>query len=224
MMAAPLFPASVVGSLPRPQFVRDLLEQHRLADIDNATFDKQMDAAVAFAVAMQEEAGLDVISDGEWRRWSYIGVIADLCSGFAFEIRDGRSWHTVVEPLGDRRPGSVAREVAFVKSCTQKQVKVCLPSPYLLGQRMWDAEQSDKAYPTRASFMEAVVPYLHEELTRVFDAGADVVQFDDPHICLFVDPNVQRQFDDWHSEIALGVDLLNQVVAEMDGRATAIHL
>jgi len=219
-----LFPASVVGSLPRPQFVRDLLERMRVGEIAAADYAKQMDAAVGFAIAMQESAGLDVISDGEWRRWSYVGVIAQLCSGFEFGYQEGRSWHTVVEPLAAAQPGIVAEEVAYLKAHTRKRVKVCLPSPYLLGQRMWDGEKSVRAYPTRAGFLRALVPHLRAEFIRARDAGADVVQFDDPHICLFVDPEVQRQFDDWQSEIELGVELLNEILDGVEGVTTALHL
>ncbi|MCW5748185.1 MAG: 5-methyltetrahydropteroyltriglutamate--homocysteine methyltransferase, partial [Alphaproteobacteria bacterium] len=65
-MGTPLFPAAVVGSLPRPAFVLDRLER--------PAGGAAMDAAVRYAVAMQEQACLDVVTDGEWRRRSYIGV------------------------------------------------------------------------------------------------------------------------------------------------------
>ena len=58
-----------------------------------------MDAAIRFAVSLQETAGLDVVTDGEWRRRSYIGVIAELAHGFALEVNlaDGRPWTVVTE-------------------------------------------------------------------------------------------------------------------------------
>ena len=93
--------ASVVGSMPRSQLVRDLLEEPEEAP-DRAA---AMDAAVAYVLALQEAAGLDVVSDGEWRRRSYIGVIAEIMHGFTRETRDGLSWHTVVAPMTPRRPG-----------------------------------------------------------------------------------------------------------------------
>ena len=95
--ALPLFPASVVGSLPRPLHVRELIEKPEW-DADD---ERAMDAAVRYAVSMQEFAGLDVITDGEWRRRSYIGVIAELAHGFTLEINpaDGRPWTVVTEKL-----------------------------------------------------------------------------------------------------------------------------
>ena len=77
----PLFPASVVGSMPRSQFVRDLLDPDKTPE-DPAVFEKRMNAAVDYIVSLQEAAGLDVISDGEYRRRSYIGIIADVADGF----------------------------------------------------------------------------------------------------------------------------------------------
>ncbi len=170
-----------------------------------------MDTAVRFAIGLQEAAGLDIISDGEWRRRSYIGVIAEICDGFERSLQEGLSWHTVVRPLSVRHQGFIAEEVRFLKQNTDRKVKVCLPSPYLLGQRMWDPEQSRRVYPTRESFMEALVPVLRDELIAVRDAGSDVVQFDDPHLCLFVDQRVRSQYEDWETEAGLCVDLLNRI-------------
>ena len=70
MKSLPLFPASIVGSIPRPLVVRELIEKPQWDTSEIAT----MDAAIRFVVAMQERAGLDVVNDGEWRRRSYIGV------------------------------------------------------------------------------------------------------------------------------------------------------
>ena len=79
MKTLPLFPASIVGSIPRPLVIRELIEKPTWDETDRNT----MDAAIRFVVALQERAGLDVVNDGEWRRRSYIGVIAELeRSGF----------------------------------------------------------------------------------------------------------------------------------------------
>ncbi len=80
MTSQTLFPTSVVGSMPRPRFVRDLIAGD--ASPTNAEYQRKMKAAVAYIVALQEHAGLDVLTDGEWWRKSYIGVIAELAHGF----------------------------------------------------------------------------------------------------------------------------------------------
>src|SRR4051794_35034853 len=121
-----LFPTSVVGSLPRPAFVLDLInERPPLASTD---YDSRMDAAVRYAVAMQEHAGLDVITDGEWRRKSYIGVIAELAHGFELGILpDGRPFTQVVDKLSPKNPGFIAQEVKFLKGISSRQIKSTLP-------------------------------------------------------------------------------------------------
>jgi 5-methyltetrahydropteroyltriglutamate--homocysteine methyltransferase len=218
-----LFPAGVVGSMPRSQFVRDLLDPD-LRPEDPAVLRKDMDAAVDYILALQEMAGLDMVSDGEYRRRSYIGIIADVCDGFLLERKDAVWWHTIVEPMTVARPGLAAEEARYLRARTDRMIKVALPSPYLLGQRMWDAERSKAAYPTREAFMEALVPILRGELEALGEAGADIVQFDDPHLCLFVDPKVRADFKDPDREADLCVDMLNQIVEGVDSMTTAIHL
>ncbi len=215
-----LFPTSVVGSLPRPQFVQDTILN------DGDPFSPVMDKAVAYAVALQEQAGLDIISDGEWRRKSYVGVIANIASGFKhyFNQEDGRSWHTVEEKIVYDRPGWFAREAKFLKQQTDKKIKICLPSPYLLGQRLWDAEKSKLAYPTRDSFVQELIPILRNEIILLREAGTDIAQIDDPHICLFVDKELRKQFADPEKELAYACRIVNEVVQGIDGIEIALHL
>ena len=220
MSALPRFPASVVGSMPRSDFVRDLLE----LQADDPARVARMDAAVAYIVALQEAAGIDVVSDGEWRRRSYIGVIAEIMHGFVRETRDGLSWHTVVAPMTPRHPGLLGEEARFLVGRANRATKVALPSPYLLAQRMWDPARSRDAYPAREAFMRALVPVLRNELLAVRAAGVTVAQFDDPHLCLLADPKVRAEFKDPDAEAALCVDLLNEIIAGVDGITTAVHL
>ena len=134
----PLFPTTVVGSMPRSDFVRDLLALENEPLRSEAETQKEMDAAVRYIIALQEAAGIDIISDGEWRRRSYIGVIADIASGFELSMQEGMHWTTAVDKIRLKQPGVIAAEAAFLQQHTDRLTKVCLPSPYLLGQRMWD--------------------------------------------------------------------------------------
>src|SRR6186713_2629734 len=98
MKSDQLFPTSVIGSLPRPQFVKDLIADD--CPIRGDEYRRLMGEAIRGAVAMQETAGLDFVSDGEWWRKSYIGVIAELAHGFALgQAPDGRPMTTVVSKL-----------------------------------------------------------------------------------------------------------------------------
>ena len=89
-MTNKLFPTTVVGSMPRPQYVKDLIEDLATGGRSTEGFQRLMDRTIPYVVQMQEVAGIDIVSDGEWRRKSYIGVIADICTGFTLSTRGQR--------------------------------------------------------------------------------------------------------------------------------------
>src|SRR3954468_269031 len=219
-----LFPTSVVGSMPRPDFVRDLIADD--ASISEKDYDRRMESAVSYVVALQENAGLDIVTDGEWWRKSYIGVIADMAHGFEVGVNpaDGRPWTIVTEKLSPKEPGRIAREVKLLKKITGRIIKATLPAPALLGERMWDAEKSSKAYSKRDDFVRDCVPILRKELELLRDAGATIVQIDDPHLCLFVDPEVRAKYDDADAAADFAVDMVNAVVEGFDDLKLAVHL
>ena len=185
-----------------------------------------MDAAIRFVVAMQERAGLDVVNDGEWRRRSYIGVVAELAHGFTLEINpaDGRPWTIVTEKLTPKPAGFIAAEAAFVKKVATVATKITLPAPALLGERLWDAERSKTAYPDRDDFVRACVAPLRAEIALLQDLGVEIVQIDDPHLCLFVDPGVRRKYDNPDRAADFAVEMINDTVHGFDGIKFAVHL
>lgn len=167
----------------------------------------------------------DVVTDGEWRRKSYIGVIAELAHGFEESVQaDGRPWTVVVDRLSPKNPGFIAQEGAFVRSISNRGVKATLPSPALLGERMWDPRLSIQAYASRKDFVRATIPILRRELELLQKAGASIVQIDDPHLCLFVDPNFRASFANPEEEIQFGIDTLNELVGGIRGLKIAVHL
>jgi 5-methyltetrahydropteroyltriglutamate--homocysteine methyltransferase len=218
-----LFPTSVIGSLPRPQFVKDLIADD--CPIQGDEYRRLMGNAIRAAVALQETAGLDVITDGEWWRKSYIGVIAELAHGFELShAADGRPWTVVVDKLAPKQPGFIAQEVRYLKTLTKRQIKATVPAPALLGERMWDKVKSAKAYPKCEDFVRDCVPILRREVELLRDEGVSIIQVDDPHLCLFVDPAVRRQYDDPVKASDFAVDMDNQVVAGINGVKLAVHL
>ena len=214
--------------MPRPEYIKDLIEAQAAPQEDAVDFQRMMDAAVPYVAQMQELAGIDIISDGEWRRKSYIGVIADICNGFELSVREvmgqRQTWHVVTSELAVCNPGQMAREVRFLKAHTDRDVKVALPSPYLLGERMWDQDASRKAYPTKRDFTEALVPILRQELIALRDEGVAIAQFDDPQLCLFVDPRFRAKHDNSESEMDYCVDMLNRIADGVEGIRLALHL
>ena len=218
----PLFPASVVGSLPRPLHVRELIAKPSWDEADRHA----MDAAIRYAVSMQEFAGLDVVTDGEWRRRSYIGVIAELAHGFTLEVNpaDGRPWTVVTEKLAPKEPGFIAAEARFLKDAARVATKITLPAPGLLGERLWDAERSKKAYPRREDFVRDCVYPLRREIELIRKMGIDIVQIDDPHLCLFVDPMVRGDYENPDRAADFAVEMTNALVEGFTGIKFAVHL
>jgi len=243
-MSTLLFPTSVVGSLPRPDFIKDLINAPSPSGEDGGVrgddspspprgegrggsdedYRRLMGLGIGAAVALQEQAGLDVITDGEWWRKSYIGVIAELAHGFELgHFSDGRPYTVVMDRLAPKQPGFIAREVSFLKTLTHRSIKATLPSPALLGERMWDAAKSSRAYPRREDFVRACVPILRHELELLIQEGVAIVQIDDPHLCLFVDAGVRAKYDDANRAADFAVDMTNQVVDGIQGKL-AVHL
>src|SRR5262249_20169251 len=167
-------PTTVIGSLPRPGWVRDVILDRKAGRLDGAEADRLLDAAVDGAIRLQERAGLDEITDGEWRRESYVKVFAERVRGFEPDLIQsvGPSYPAVVAPIAYHRE-IAAPEVRYVRARTRRRVKATLPSPYILGRRMWHPEHSRRAYPTRERFMADCVGVLRQELEAVRAAGAD---------------------------------------------------
>ena len=247
MTADTLFPTSVIGSLPRPKWVLDLLIEHQDGALGDDALDEALDKAINFAIGLQEAAGIDIISDGEWRRIGYFEVFAQMVHGFqqaeyqtqalAPEVLPDtglsppQQWTLkefkqalVVERMTYSRP-IAAQSAAFLQQNTDRKTKVALPSPHMIGGRLWHPDIFERAPTRRAgTFIEAVIPILREEVLALRDAGVDVVQFDDPWLCFFVDPEHRARFDDPDAEIERAIGDLNRVLDGIDGIKTALHV
>jgi 5-methyltetrahydropteroyltriglutamate--homocysteine methyltransferase len=173
-MSEPLFPTTVIGSLPRPQWLREVILDRKARELSEEDANCILDRAIESALLLQERAGLDEITDAEWRRESYVKVFAERVRGFKADLYEsgGLMYPAVLEPLEYYRP-LAADEIQFVRSRTQRRVKATLPSPYIIGRRMWSPAHSKAAYSTRKKLMEACVPILRQEIEAVRAAGAD---------------------------------------------------
>lgn len=226
-MATPLFPTTVIGSLPRPAWLRELILDRKEGRTSEDEAETILDRAIHSAIMLQERAGLDEITDGEWRRESYVKVFAQRVRGFQHDLvsSGGLLYPAVVAPVEYFRPIAVS-EVEFLRRHTDRRVKVTLPSPYIIGRRMWHAEHSKAAYPTRENLMADCVPILRREIEALRDAGADTVQLDEPWLCTLVDPKFceSEGVRDVQYEIDLCVDLVNQTLGGLSGIHTVMHL
>ena len=223
-----LFPTTVVGSLPRPLWLKRLFDGVHEGRVSEDERQRLLDLAVPSAIALQEAAGVDVITDGEWRRFSYVAVITDVATGFKRELsgkgRDGKYWHTVTGEVKAGDPGVLAGHARFAIARASRPLKVALPSPYMLSVRMWDEGVSREVYPTRQAFADAIVPILRAQVMALAEAGVQTVQIDDPHLCLFVDKDVRAKHADADAEAMHCVSLINRVFEGVKGTRRAVHL
>ncbi len=228
----PLFPTLVVGSLPRPQWVRELIDDRKAGRIKDKEADRLLDDAVPSAIRLQERAGLDYVSDGEWRRESYVKVFADAVEGFQPDLLPGGGsrflairYPAVVSKLAPKRPIAVG-EATFLHRHADTRTFVAIPSPYTLGRRMWSPEHSTKAYPTREEFMEACVPIVRKEVLELADLGVNAIQLDDPWLALLVDPDYRQRegIADVEHEIELSINTVNAVTEGIEDFFISVHL
>ena len=165
-----------------------------------------MDDAVRFVIGMQEQAGIDIISDGEWRRESYVDIVGEIMHGFQLgqarrvRLPSGRHRADDAAPArawSPRRPASSSRTPTA-------RVKVCLPSPYLIGQRMWVPEHSAGGLSDARGVLRGARAGAAQELLAIRDVGVDVIQLDEPHLCVLVDPQMRAKFADPEAEMNAG--------------------
>jgi 5-methyltetrahydropteroyltriglutamate--homocysteine methyltransferase len=222
----PLYPTMVVGSLPRPAAVVDVIQQRLHGQIDREQAERLLDDAVIEAIHLQEQAGLDYISDGEWRRENYARVFADKVAGFSREsIRRGplTLLAVVVEKIEPREP-IVCSEVAFLRQNTDRKILVALPSPCTVADLMWHPERSASVYPRRDDFIEACVPIIRAELIALSQLGVDAVQLDEPLLSRLANPALYALDPaDLEAVVERSVNTINQVVEGLDA-FTSVHL
>lgn len=231
LKSLPLFPTQVIGSLPRTQSVRALLFAGKEGKIKPKEFEARMDEHVLFAIRLQELAGIDIISDGEWRRHHYVEEFTDRVGGFQADIivgREGILFPGVVGKMKyDPSEPIFYRDAQFLVKHTSRVPKFALPSPYIIMRRYWSPARSTAAYPTRESFISHLSEILHLEALAVVKAGAEVVQLDDPLVTYFCDPDYASRkkvladtgvFGDMEDELKLAITHINRVFEGVKAR------
>ena len=219
-----LFPTTLVGSYPQPEWLIDRkklagrfpprVRARELWRIDEPRLKEAQDDATVLAIRAQEQAGLDIITDGEIRRESYSNRFATALEGVDIDNPGSaldRSGHPNPVPriVGRiRRKHAVeVQDLLFLKSHTTRETKITVPGPFTMSQQAQnDFYKSDE---------EAAMDYaaaVNEEIRDLFAAGADVVQIDEPY--MQARPEKARQF---------GLKALNRALEGIDG-TTAVHI
>jgi 5-methyltetrahydropteroyltriglutamate--homocysteine methyltransferase len=237
------FHTDIVGSLLRPP---ELLEARiRLAagQIDDARFKEVEDRAVDDAIALQEAAGLEVVTDGEMRRQSFQSQMTAAVEGFGAFDMDAflwGEWHDRKGLLRKPRPqklgatGKLVRkrylsadEFSYLKSKTNRIAKITLPSAGLWAN-FWSREYSSAVYPTLDGFLSDVVQILRDEVQELVRLGATYIQIDAPQYGLMLQPETRRFYEEqgWSLDqwLTRGIELDNAVTENSPGVTFALHL
>ncbi|MYC34676.1 MAG: cobalamin-independent methionine synthase II family protein [Chloroflexi bacterium] len=198
-----LFPVTVVGSWPRSAELIRALRRKEAGEITLAEFNEVADGEVLSCIRAQEEAGVDIISDGEQRRDNFYSFAVDKLNGMQLmkvsELLDYSSDRARMEEVLraldvpsfaikspividtiSKRQGLALDELAFIREHTDRAIMVPIPGPYMLTRSGWFEGLSDKAYPSPDDLARDVVEILHEEIIALRDHGCDFVQLDEP--------------------------------------------
>lgn len=182
----PPLATSVVGSYAWPGWFAHGIDASRRGDFGPADLREMLDDAVDTAIRDQEEAGIDVISDGEMRRSGFFtaefyGYLTGL-RALSPDRRLGPGGHDqqhrfeVLEPIAAPSGLGVVNEYLYARQRTNKPIKVTLPGPFTLSGRLMPG----KVYRTRLDAAQAFVPIVNAELKALVQAGATLLQVDEP--------------------------------------------
>jgi len=220
-----LFPTTLVGSFPQPEWLIDRaklagrfpprVRAKELWRVPEQWLAEAQDDATIVAIKSQEEAGLDIITDGEIRRESYSNRFATALDGVDIDNPGtalDRSGHPNPVPrvVGTirRRHNVGVRDVQFLRSHTNKQIKVTVPGPFTMAQQA----QIDYYDGSRRLASLDYAAALNAEIRDLLAAGADVVQIDEPY--MQARPEEAREY---------GLASLNRALEGVNG-ATAVHI
>jgi methionine synthase II (cobalamin-independent) len=198
-----LFPVTQVGSWPRSDELLAALREKRLGRIDGQAFQAIAEREIGRCVDLQHEAGVDIVVDGELRRDNFYSFITDKVEGTKLmsladmldTVEDKSAFEEMLQTLDApafaiRNPTCIGKlrrreplavdELRFLRTLTDKPVKITLPGPYLLTRAMWVTAFTGNAYGDKPVMADDIVAILREELQDLIDEGVDFVQFDEP--------------------------------------------
>lgn len=255
-LANETFQTSVVGSWPRPDWLLDDLGRKNSGEMSYDEFSAKADEAVLLAIKYQEDAGLDIVTDGEQRRDSFYSFIADKLDGIKLMsmadlmdyIKDKSRYEQMlrardvpafaiktpvaVDKISRKRPIALD-ELEFLRKHTRKKIKVSLPGPYMLTRASWVEPLSKKGYSSRAELGKDYAKLLRDEIIRLRDAGASLVQLDEPSLTEVVYGEASMQTfmcvvitsrEEPKEELSFATELINDVVQGIDGVKTSLHV
>ena len=219
-----LFPTTLVGSYPQPEWLIDRkklagrfpprVRARELWRVEESSLREAQEDATVLAIRAQEQAGLDIITDGEIRRESYSNRFATALEGVDIDNPGSaldRSGHPnpvqrIVGKIRRKHPVEV-QDLLFLRENTKKQVKITVPGPFTMSQQA----QNDYYKSEEEAAMDYAIA-VNAEIRDLFAAGADIVQIDEPY--MQARPERARQY---------GLKALNRALEGITG-TTAVHI
>ena len=230
--------SDVIGSLLRPPELLDARSRFERGELTPAEFKRIEDRAVEDAVMMQQDAGLDVVTDGEMRRYAFYGHLVEALEGFdrfggwSITFRDGEGHDTtlrrpvVVEKLRWRRQMSV-EEFTYLRGRTARPVKITLVSAQQAAA-YYDADKSKAAYPSRDAYLADLVDFTRREIAELARLGCEYVQIDAPQYAALLDETIREGYRQRGSDpdqmLDACIELDNAIIEGHRGVTFGIHI
>jgi 5-methyltetrahydropteroyltriglutamate--homocysteine methyltransferase len=230
--------SEVIGSLLRPASLKEARGRWEAGEITAAVLKRIEDRAVDEAIRLQEEAGLDVLTDGELRRYAFFGHLIEAVDGFdklggwaiPFHDAEGRELvfkrPVVVDKLRWRR-SMCAEEFVYVRARTERPAKVTLISTQQAAA-YYDPERSAGAYATRDAYLADVVDLTRREVEELARLGCTYVQIDAPQYAALLDPELRegyrRRGSDPDRLIDACIEMDNAVIGQHPGVTFGLHI
>jgi 5-methyltetrahydropteroyltriglutamate--homocysteine methyltransferase len=230
--------SDVVGSLLRPAYLVEARTAHEGGRLDAAAFKRAEDRAVDEAIALQESAGLDVVTDGELRRYAFFGHLVEAIDGFdkfggwaiPFRGEAGEALvfkrPVVVEKLRWRR-SMCAEEYTYLRARAKRPGKVTLVSAQQAAA-YWDPQKSSAAYPTREAYLADLVDLTRREVDELIRLGCTYIQIDAPQYAALLDPAMREGYrqrgGDPDTLIDTCIEMDNAVIGRHPGVTFGLHV
>ena len=230
--------SDVVGSLLRPSSLMEARQQHEAGTLTPAEFKFIEDRAVRDAVALQETAGLDVVTDGEMRRYAFFGHLVEALEGFdkfggwSIKFHDAEGHDSMVQrpvvvgKLHWRRQMAV-EEFTYLRGRTKKPVKVTLLSAQQ-ASAYYDSEKSRVAYPTRDAYLADLVDFTRREIDELRRLGCQYIQIDAPQYAALLDETIREGYRQRGSDpdkmLDACIELDNAIIEGHAGLTFGIHI
>jgi 5-methyltetrahydropteroyltriglutamate--homocysteine methyltransferase len=234
-----MFRAEVIGSLPRPSYLKEARAAFERGELSPLAFKRVEDRAVDQMIALQEGAGVDVVTDGEMRRFLFMGPITEAVDGIEpVEHGNAMPW---ASPQGEtewvfpaavtskltKRRSMVTEEYSYARARARRPLKVTVPSPLVLFG-LWNPRYSTGAYPDAFAMFADAAEVGRSEIQELVALGCQYIQVDAPELATLVDPRIRE----WTQSLGIaaermlseGIDLINGMVQGLSGVRLGIHL